>query len=297
MIRSSAERDGGSDELHPPLLGVLTRQSHTRAMSGSSSAETTSAGEETVTAVMARLGERAGRMGLEMHPFKMAWYNARVDEPYRFQLHGDTLSVLVVSTPSMFEKLFLPFLMEEGDLMTEKVDPLDGCIRAAMQEMTAGLLPPEYRVEFLQDSELLPSRRPRVLVQTAAHVSGAAYYYQRSDVSPRPSWREGGSSVYGVCVHPRFGGWFALRGVLIFHGVLAPRLAQTPPIDCVTGRERRIELLEKFNYSWQDYGFRDIIDGGQVEERYSERQRTYFSTEPRERFELVRKWRTEKSRT
>ena len=242
-----------------------------------------------VDAVMTRLRGDAGRMGLEVHPYKMGWYNAKVEEAFRFPLHHDTLAVLVVSTPAMFEKLFLPFLMEES-FTTEKVDPLDACIRAAMKD-TSKHFPTEYKVEFVQDSDLLPSRRLRILVQTAGHVSGAAYYYQRTDVDPQPWSQE--SPMYGVSVHPKYGGWFALRGVLIFNGLLAPGLVEKPPIDCVSSsRDQRIKLLEKFNYSWQDYGYRDVVDGGHVEDRYSERQRTYFSTEPRERFELVRKWRT-----
>ena len=249
------------------------------------------AAEEVVTAT---LHERAERTGLEFHPFQMGWYNARVAEPWRFHLHQNTLAVLVVSTPSMFEKLFLPSLTEGPPSMAEKVDPLDRCIRAAM-ENTARLFPSHYQVEFIQDSELLPSRRPRVLVQTAAHVAGAAYYYQRSDVEPQPWSTE--SCIYGVSVHPQYGGWFALRGVLIFHGVLAPGLVQRTPVDCVTSREQRIELLEKFNYTWQDYGYRDVIDVGSIKERYSEKQRTYFSTEPRDRFELVQKWLKEMSVT
>jgi len=44
-------------------------------------------------------------------------------------------------------------------------------------------------IEAIHDFEILPSRRPRILVQTAGHVAGAAYYYQRKDVVPDP-WDE-----------------------------------------------------------------------------------------------------------
>lgn len=36
------------------------------------------------------------------------------------------------------------------------------------------------------DYEMLPSRKPKFLAQTAAHVAGAAYYYQRKDVKFDP---------------------------------------------------------------------------------------------------------------
>ena len=44
-------------------------------------------------------------------------------------------------------------------------------------------------MECIHDFEFHHSRRPKVLVQTAAHVAGAVYYYQRIDVlnDPWPS--------------------------------------------------------------------------------------------------------------
>lgn len=39
------------------------------------------------------------------------------------------------------------------------------------------------------DYELLPNRKPKFLAQTAAHVSGASFYYQQSDVTDHP-WGE-----------------------------------------------------------------------------------------------------------
>lgn len=44
----------------------------------------------------------------------------------------------------------------------------------------------DMEVEAIHDFELHHSRRPKVLVQTAGHVSGACYYYRRDDVIPDP---------------------------------------------------------------------------------------------------------------
>jgi len=41
-------------------------------------------------------------------------------------------------------------------------------------------------VDIIFDYEILPSRKPKFLAQTAAHVAGAAYYYQRKDVKLDP---------------------------------------------------------------------------------------------------------------
>lgn len=50
--------------------------------------------------------------------------------------------------------------------------------------------------------------------------------------------------------------------------------------------ELRKELLERFNFRWQDWTFRDIIP---VEKKYSENQKTYFATPPKDRPALVAK--------
>lgn len=246
-----------------------------------------SVGAGDVEDIVRKLRTSAEGKGLEVHPFKVGWYNNKVETPFQFPFHEDTLAVLVISTPSMFEKLFLPYIMAEKST-TKKADPLDECIREEMTSITN--LFPQYKIEFIQDSELTPSRRPKVLVQTAGHVAGAAYYYQRADISPQP-WKDD-RRIYGVSVHPHYGGWFAFRGVLFFHGLLAPNLVQQTPVDCVSSRERRIELLEKFNTTWQDWSFRDVTDRDIIE-KYSERQKMYFATEPRDRFDLIHKWKLE----
>lgn len=48
---------------------------------------------------------------------------------------------------------------------------------------------PSQSVDVSYDYEMLPNRRPKFLAQTAAHVSGAAYYYQKSDVHS-PPWAD-----------------------------------------------------------------------------------------------------------
>lgn len=51
-------------------------------------------------------------------------------------------------------------------------------------------------MDISYDYEMLPSRKPKFLAQTVAHVSGAAYYYQQADVTDQP-W---GEKVLLFCV-------------------------------------------------------------------------------------------------
>lgn len=90
--------------------------------------------------------------------------------------------------------------------------------------------------------------------------------------------------IAGVCIHPRFGGWFAIRGVVLLPGTEVPDLPRKKPPDCVPSRAARITLLEGFNFHWRDWTYRDAVT---PQERYSEEQKTYFSTPPAQRLALL----------
>lgn len=234
--------------------------------------------------VLELLNKELADTGMECSPFKVGWYNAMVAAPFRLAHHEDTLAVLLISTPAMFEKLFVPFLSRSKHGCV--LDPLDQCMKELCSKLSA--LFPGENVEVLHDFDLDPAtRRPKILVQTAGHVSGASYYYQRSDV--HPDYWPSSTPIYGVAMHPHYGGWFAFRGALVFRNVVGEGLVQRKPVDCVPTREKRIELLEAFNFHWQDWRYRDIFDG-QVQDRYSADQREYFLTEPSKRGPLLRKY-------
>ena len=85
----------------------------------------------------------------------------------------------------------------------------------------------------------------------------------------------------GVCLHPKYGGWFALRSVLIFKTLKNPLLPRIDPIDILNSDELLIiDVLRRFNYSWEDDTYRNVIP---VIETYSSLQRSYFQTKPKDR--------------
>ncbi|KAH0618680.1 hypothetical protein JD844_018089 [Phrynosoma platyrhinos] len=224
---------------------------------------------------------RLEKLGFEIYPFKVGWYNAALPPAFHLPYSENTLAFVVLSTPAMFDKAFKPFL--KNQLLKKINDPVDQCISHHLSLVRDSLA--DYQVDIMYDYEMLPNRKPKFLAQTAAHVSGAAYYYQRKDVQLDP-WGE--KKIYGVCVHPRYGGWFAIRALLLFPDVKVPLLLENAPVDCVTTEEERIELLEKFNFHWRDGSYRDII---KVKEKYSEEQKTYFATPPAERLKLLNLYR------
>nr|XP_022317705.1 methylmalonic aciduria and homocystinuria type C protein homolog [Crassostrea virginica] len=221
--------------------------------------------------------------GFEIYPFKIGWYNEFVQEICRLSYPEDTLGLCVISTPEMFEKAFIPFVKQQD--CDGIRDPIDQCMVHYFNKVKENF--PEHDIESIHEFEMHHSRRPKILVQTVGHVSGATYYYQKSDVT-EPPWPEK-QKICGVCYHPVYGGWFGLRGVFIFKDVRCPDLPRRAPPDVIPGQAQRVELLEKFNFHWQDWSFRDLLP---VPHKYSREQVVYFSTKPKDRGALIQRIRS-----
>ena len=172
----------------------------------------------------------------------------------------------------MYEDALKPFV--ETEIGCSSRDPLDDCtafwFEKVVQEFAS-----ELQIEVLYDFLVAPSRRPLIIVQTSGHVSGQSFYYQRKDLIEDPWPRD--KAIYGVSVHPTYGGWFAFRGVLIFVDMRVPNLERVEPPDVVPTNEKRVELLEKFNFHWKEWTFRDIIP---VDVCYSDEMKKYLELPP-----------------
>ncbi len=239
-------------------------------------------------------------LGFEVHPFLVGWYNAKVSHKFALDFPADTLAFVVVSQPSMFEKCFVPFLKREKKLFQAVggadgggddlglQDPLDTCMRETFAQLRksdvfSNFLP----LTVMHDFDLQPNRRPRVLVQTAAHVAGAVRYLQETDVNGSDNTDrldKKKKKTFPVCLHEKFGGWFAIRAVLVWGG--SAQMEQPPPVLPSLSQETIVKALRLYNEQWQDWSFRDVIA---VEERYSERQREYFGTPPGKRWSIIQR--------
>nr|XP_054764861.1 cyanocobalamin reductase / alkylcobalamin dealkylase-like [Lytechinus pictus] len=221
--------------------------------------------------------------GFEIHPFKIGWYNEKVKPVFHLSYPQDTLSFCVLSTPSMFDKAFLPFVERlKTQSVIENRDPIDSCVAEQLQKAKEALQP-DHEVNIIQDFEVHPvTRRPKLLVQTAGHVSGAAFYYKRDSISMDP-WDEK-KKIYGVSIHPNYGGWFAFRGAIIIKDTFCSDLQQTAPQKTLRTDQEIIDLLEKFNFHWKENTFRDVVP---VQEKYSADQICYWNTAPSKRFALL----------
>ncbi|CAF1000041.1 unnamed protein product [Adineta ricciae] len=215
--------------------------------------------------------------GFEIHPFLISWYNSVVDPIFRLtDYDDDTVAFLIISTPTMFEKTFLPYALNRHKDLTR--DPIDCCVKEKIQSAVEKL--PEHEIDVLFDYDLWPTRRPKIIMQTVGHISGAAYFYSRHQLINDPFPKD--RNMMGVCIHPKYGGWFALRSVLVFKTLKCSSLPRVLPVDVFNGDEALIiDVLQRFNYSWQDSTYRNVIP---VIATYSTLQQSYFQTKPIDRF-------------
>lgn len=59
--------------------------------------------------------------------FQVGWYNSVLPAKLHLPYADDSLAVLLLSTPSMFEEAFLPFMKERG--CQGLSDPIDQCVK------------------------------------------------------------------------------------------------------------------------------------------------------------------------
>lgn len=164
--------------------------------------------------------------GLEAHQFLIGWYNDKVQNYFKISSYdSSTLAFSIVSTPSMFEKSFIPFIVST-EVEFNIRDPLDTCMKMILDKVKAHFV--DLSLEIIHDFDLHISRRPKVLMQTAGHVSGAARFYQKQDLGENDPWNSN-QKVFGVSIHPEFGGWFAFRAVIVVKNITCKELQYKEP--------------------------------------------------------------------
>ena len=237
--------------------------------------------KEETSRLIETLREHEKQTGLEYYPFNIGNYNEQVSTYFHLDYPKDTVAFCVLSSPSWFDRIFLPYIRKNKNL-SKTQDPLDQCISGYFNELKECFVEEHYEFDVIHDFDMQPTRRPKVLVQTAGHVSGAAYYYQKNDVE-NYDWND--KKIFGVSIHPVYGGWFSFRGILIFKN-LQERIETKTPEDSLSN-EQKVELLKAYNFSWKDFQYRNI---NSPKEKYSQKQQEYFLTKPSDRWALINVW-------
>ena len=169
--------------------------------------------------------------GFECHPFLVGWYNDQVSPKFHLDHPPNILAYTVIRQPSMFERAFLPFLSS-----LSRTGLHDECMLHSFSKVHNKF----PSISTLHDVQLSRTRRPQILVQTAGHVSGACWLLKQ-DYYPQL----GDKKHYTVCHHPVWGGWFALRGVVIFTEIRA-NIQMVEP-GRVLSDKQAVEMIKLYN--------------------------------------------------
>ena len=99
------------------------------------------------------------------------------------------------------------------------------------------------------------------------------------------------AKIFPVCLHPHYGGWFGLRGILMFRAVQDSDgdLTRTSPPEVLQSQKQIAELLFLFNDHWRDRRYRDVGMQTTSLKRYSDIQQQYFAASTDERKAILRK--------
>lgn len=246
--------------------------------------------------------------GFEVYPFRIGSYNSVVSGDFTLDYPSDSLALLVLSTPKMFDVAYKRWIREQSgkmgsfDALTEEVSsPISEFMDSRLDRVQEDLSTVPF--EIIHDHSMWPNRKPKILMCTCGHVAGAAYYYRQSDPTlsvtkegnkwdPKPAAPD--LKFIGLSLHAEFGGHFAFRSVLVFPDILLPSSFQErEPVAVLHTIDDIRDALEKFNYAWRDSRFRDC---GNPKERYSSTQMEYFGKPPSERWEVIRHWTEEEEK-
>ncbi|EYC08440.1 hypothetical protein Y032_0066g3765 [Ancylostoma ceylanicum] len=187
--------------------------------------------------------------GFESHLFTIGEYNKVVGEPFKLPHDPDSAAILIISTPNMFDVSFKRwFLMKCKELGS--VEAVAENVSSPIQEFLEYRLEPLCRkfdalsveYELLHDYSLWANRKPKILMQTCGHVSGAAFFYQPFQVGGEgwpPYLPKGKKKIDGLRVRfHRVAAAESRQDLLdsnLEHALRIPRPGRVPPRFCSHG--------------------------------------------------------------
>mmetsp|Transcript_11432 Transcript_11432/g.42939 ORF Transcript_11432/g.42939 Transcript_11432/m.42939 type:complete len:390 (-) Transcript_11432:157-1326(-) len=231
-------------------------------------------------------------LGLFIEPFLLKQYNSNVQPEFRIGtgtsgtlqaarasqkvVHGDTVCLMVGSNAKFCGEIMEKFAKNlPYELHTEfQSSPVHCITKYYLKQFKISQLYKcfGFNIETLHDFDMIQNR-PRLLVQSAGHVSGMAFYYRPQQYGFDPELK------YGCSMHSTYAGWFGFRGAFILKDYICEDFEAKEPIDVFAGNKDEIQyMLELFNQF--DARWRDTVP---TLLRYDPRQIEFFETEPSKR--------------
>merc|ERR1712029_1099190 len=168
----------------------------------------------------------------------------------------------------MFDRTFVPYLIRSSQQLSE--DPLDDCMRETFDQMVDEIahLVARDDVDSHHSFDKGKNNKHTLSCQVAASVCRATRLYTKDDLDQEgkgiykslaeadglPAQEE--AKIFPVCLHPRYGGWFSIRGVLIFKNILCETIPTSQVVQVLTSQSEIAHLLHLWNNHGMDWRYR-----------------------------------------
>lgn len=201
----------------------------------------------------------------------------------------DAIAFVVLSNNRFFERVVDNFLpeSENSNFVDKTVDE--------MLVRIQNILSPEYKAKLWSTD-----RPPLFHVQTMGYVAGATEYVPPCSLTRKDDSVGSGDHIWGVSIHPEYGGWFTFRLLIVLEGVTWPKGEKIAPLRFLSDEARDIIIYE-YNTNPDLARWRDFNNGESELKKYDATQYAYFherSVDKRRRIlELLKEQRGSTSET
>jgi len=233
-------------------------------------------------------------------PFLVKWYNDK-----RSDIAGGTQRIEAPDTAVCFALYSIPGYLDVIVDHFRRVRPKDGFVDSATNEILGNLrssLAPELDARVI-NTDMGP---PYFHVQTVGCVAAIDQHVEAEEFKGDDAahWREELSDaleetrdtkmwgtepaqlrkIFAVNVHPKWGGWYAYRGLLILRGTSAEHLQPPQPLQFLPPTEAK-RIISEYNRRHQECLWRDLTaDGHPPDCRYNTDEYFFFTeTSPAKR--------------
>mmetsp|Transcript_44177 Transcript_44177/g.99343 ORF Transcript_44177/g.99343 Transcript_44177/m.99343 type:complete len:298 (+) Transcript_44177:50-943(+) len=237
-------------------------------------------------------------------PFLIGWYNSQRDKTangqQRLDLPEDAVAFTLYSVPQYLQVIVEHFA---------RVQPKDRFVDSTTNRILSALarqLPAEFDAFTMNTDEGPPFP---IHVQSIGAVAGMDQHVEVSEVSEvtDEAWaaeisdeleeirdpkmwgtnREDRRRIFPVNVHPKYGGWYSYRAVVVLRGVRRPDLLAPEPLSFLSPEEKK-RILGEYNSRHHLCHWRDLSESGHPpEDRYTPDEYFFFietNAEKRRRF-------------
>lgn len=217
--------------------------------------------------------------------FKVGWYNKT-----RRQVAGGTqlinapdeaLGFIVLSGPGFFNYLAKQY--PESKSSSPVDDTTDAIMKGAVSRCGATLAAEALNVD----------KEPYIHAQSIGHLAGMVQYIDhnstavfseeeesdlredmRSTRDPK-MWGDALDTFFPVAIHPRLGGWYVFRFILVLNRITSVEMPQPQPLAFLDD-ELKKAILREFNLHGELGRWRDL-PGQKREDKYSALEYVFFN--------------------